>query len=84
MQNLLFKSRGAVPLVRNTLRPFAGGQLKGSFELSYDIPPRYFLMTYQLKNAEDLHSDPTYESHRQMIKENLEQQRIILNGETLE
>ena len=43
-----------------------------SFELSYEIPPRYFMMTYHLKLAEaesgDFIKTPVYEEHRKNLK----------------
>ena len=68
---------------RPLLRSFAtGANQRGSFELSYDIPPRYFLLNYEMNEKEFTESDE-YTEHRQKIKDNISNQRIILNGETL-
>ena len=43
---------------------------KGNFELSYDIPSRYFMLTYQMLPTKlaDLQLAPEYEEHRANVK----------------
>ena len=51
------------------IRPFS---VQRSFELSYEIPPRYFMMTYNLKltesESEDFLKTAAYEEHRSKVK----------------
>ena len=60
---------------------------RGSFELSYEIPPRYFMVTYDLKTELDsthVTKVSEYEEHRALVKTAVENRRIVLNGETLD
>ena len=34
---------------RSIARSFSTIKQRGNFELSYEVPPRYFMLTYQLK-----------------------------------
>ena len=60
-----------------------------SFELSYEIPPRYFFVTMHMKllnqdEASDMMKLSAYDDHRANIKSLIQSQRVILNGETLD
>ena len=62
MLKLLQKQRPILKLIKSQQQR---GFAKGSFELSYDIPPRYFMVTYHLKGemADMLKADE-YNEHR--------------------
>mgnify|MGYP000132617337 CR=1 FL=1 len=62
-------------------------QQKGSFEVTYDIPPRYFLVTYHLnaenKAGDSLLKSKEYEEHRDLVKGAIRDQILVFEGETL-
>ena len=69
-------------------RSFAGAtKQRGNFEIHYNIPPRYFMVTYDIDSKVDckeMLSSSEYDEHRAIIKKQVQNQSIIMNGETLD
>eukprot|EP00347_Sterkiella_histriomuscorum_P001438 403372037 len=56
-------------------------QQVGSFELSFQIPPRYFLVSYKLTDTFADHQEQFKEEHSEKVKRLIEQQRILFRGD---
>ena len=72
MLNKLLRSSRQIAGVRHFAGPI---KQKGNFELHYEIPPRYFMVTYDIDTKVDcaeMLKSADYEEHRQIVKKNVQ------------
>ncbi|CDW88940.1 UNKNOWN [Stylonychia lemnae] len=88
--NQCLKTQANFSLKRNwslstlLIRGFSNSQVPqqiGSFEQHFQIPPRYFLVTYKLNDNFQDESDQYREEHTSRVKKLIEGQRIVFRGD---